>query len=172
MKRKRSAHVAGTGPKRARAGAVDQSPAATTPAVEHPVLGRLYPHVATLRHYLLSRLPSSSKSRRRKIAQLGLLLPSQDAPAPLAIDDELAKLLDSVVVGGLPNAADAAARKAAAQERDRDLESFSQQLPAGTTASTFKPGYFLQPEVSQIQRLPCHVAHMIRLLESPARWLR
>jgi len=170
MKRKRSVHVGGRAPKRAR-DAVDQSPSATTPAVEHPVLSRLYPHVASLRHYLLSRLPSS-KNRRRKLALLGLQHSSQHAPAPLDIDNELAKLLDSVVVGGLPNAADAGARNAAAQERDRDLESFSQQLPAGTTASTFTPGYILQPEVSHLQRLPCHVAHIAVLCESQARWLR
>jgi hypothetical protein len=114
------------------------------------VLSRLYPQVATLRHYLLSRLPSSSKNRRRKLAQLGLHPPDADATSPRGIDDQLGDLLDAVVVGGLPSTttADAAVRKAATQEREDDLESFSQQFPAGTTASTFKPGYFLQPEVS------------------------
>lgn len=159
MKRKRSAHVGDRAPKRAR-GTVDQSASATPPALDHPVLSRLYPHIASLRHHLLSRLPASSKNRRRKLAQLGLPLPNQDATAPRATDHELASLLDSVVVGrGLSTAADAPAREAAAQERDRDLESFSQQLPAETTASTFKPGYFLQSEVSHVLHLPCqHVA--------------
>jgi hypothetical protein len=136
------------------------------------VLSRLYPHVASLRHYLLSRLPSSSKNRRRKLAQLGLQHASQDAPAPRGMDEELVKLLDSVIVGGLPNDANAAARNVAAQERDSDLERFSQQLPAGTTASTFKPGYFLQPEVSHLQRILYRVAHITMLLESLDRWLK
>jgi hypothetical protein len=149
MKRKRSAHVGGKPPKRAR-GAVDQSPSATTADVEHPVLSRLYPHVTSLRQYLLSRLPTSSKSRRRKLGQLGLQH-GQDATTAREIDVKLGNLLDSVVVGVLPSSADAAVREKAAQERERDLESFSQQLPAETTAGTFKPGYFLQSEVGSFE---------------------
>ncbi|KAF2684833.1 hypothetical protein K458DRAFT_27426 [Lentithecium fluviatile CBS 122367] len=143
---KRSAHVGGRTPKRAR-DAADQSAPATTPGVEHPVLSRLYPHVASLRHYLLSQLPSSSKNRRRKLTQLGLQHQSQDATAPRGIDIELGELLDSTLVGVVPKAADEVARKEAARERDRDLESFSQQLPPGTTASTSKPGYLPQSEI-------------------------
>lgn len=39
--------------------------------VKHPLLRLYYPQVLTLRNYLLSRLPLSSKSRRRRVATAG-----------------------------------------------------------------------------------------------------
>lgn len=139
MKRKRGSHVAGRSPKKPKP-AVDQSTSAT-PA--HPVLQRLYPQLLTLRHYLSSRLPRSSKNRRRKISQLG------QAPAHPACDAdvELAKLLDTTLVGGaFPNVS-VEAPDQVDQDRDRDIAAFTQQLSQVTPGGTFRPGYFLQPEV-------------------------
>jgi len=147
MKRKRNAHPGGGPPKKARRPA-DQSAVATMAFVEHPVLARLYPDVLSLRHYLLSRLPASSKSRRRKLSQLGHQHLRDEGTAPRADDLELGELLDTTLVGALPTIA-AEKREEAAKERDRDIESFSQQLPLTTSASTFKAGYFLQSEVSR-----------------------
>lgn len=130
--------------------ASDQSAAATHASVEHPVLSRLYPEVLSLRHYLLSRLPASStlKNRRRKLSQLGIRTDHQDA-APRGIDLELGELLDATLVGVVPGPR-AGNPEVAARERHGDLESFTQEVAAASngSAGTFKPGYFLQAEVS------------------------
>jgi hypothetical protein len=127
----------------------DQSPAATHASIEHPVLSRLYPEVLSLRHYLLSRLPASSrsKSRRRNLSQLGIHAGHQDT-APRGIDLELAELLDTTLVGVVPNSR-AGKPELAVRERNGDLESFTQEVAVSNgSAGTFKPGYFLQAEVS------------------------
>ena len=76
--------------------------------IEHPLLSLYYPQVLTLRNYLLSRLPLSSKSRRRKIASAGThcetsadVKASEDTRNPPRIEDDraLAKLLDATLVG-------------------------------------------------------------------------
>jgi hypothetical protein len=148
MKRKHTAPVVvGERPPKRPRGTADQSLAATTPAIEHPVLNRLYPEVASLRQYLLARLPLSSKIRRRKFAQVGLHRNDQNVTA---IDVELGALLDSTLVGVLAKHVSGVENAEAVRERDRDLETFSQQLSPGTTGGTFKPGYFQQAEVSYI----------------------
>jgi telomerase reverse transcriptase len=65
--------------------------------VKHALLAQFYSEVQTLRQYALSRLPASSRIRRRKIASVGLGKPPSDQPHT---DDELAlgALLDSTVV--------------------------------------------------------------------------
>jgi hypothetical protein len=135
MKRKRNTHDNGRPPKSAR----DEPAIATNPGVDHPVLHRLYPQILSLRHYLLSRLPVASKTRRRKISQLGL----SDTTELHRVDFELGQLLDSTLVGLSP--------KAVATDRDEardvDIVNFSQQLLNSTTGATFKPGYFQQGEV-------------------------
>ncbi|KAF2003575.1 hypothetical protein P154DRAFT_96154 [Amniculicola lignicola CBS 123094] len=143
MKRKRAAHVAGQPPKKPKTSS-DQSAIATSSGIEHPVLRRLYPQVLSLRHYLLSRLPGSSKNRRRKILQLGTTA-GHDSPASPAVDFELGQLLDATVVG-VPATTVAAYADEAVKAREADFEHFSQQLPEGS-GSTFKPGYFLQREI-------------------------
>jgi hypothetical protein len=112
--------------------------------LDHPVLRRFYPALCTLRHHLLSRLPTASRSRRRRISTLGL---QDQGPAGLDVDVdiELARLLDSTLVG-ISHHVDAADTK----ERDHDVDCFTQQL---SQAGTYQPGYLLQPEVG---RLACH----------------
>lgn len=63
----------------------------------HPLLGRVYPNVQTLRAYLISKLPSSSRLRRKKLTSLG----SQNAidPSPdNEIKTRLCHLLDTTLV--------------------------------------------------------------------------
>ena len=153
MKRKHSAHAGdrNENPKKPRR-APYQSAAATTASIEHPVLLRLYSEVLTLRHYLLSRFPASSKlkSRRRKLSQLGIEHPGQQDIASRGIDVELGELLDATLVG-VPPGVDIEKRKDAERVRDRDLDSFTQEVSASiNSAGTFKPGYFLQAEVSKL----------------------
>ncbi|KAI0014678.1 hypothetical protein F4780DRAFT_188549 [Xylariomycetidae sp. FL0641] len=68
------------------------------PTAHHAVLGRFYPQLMSLRDYALSRLPSSSRLRRRKVAAVGLVA---KAPGePLSVDElSLGALLDSTLVG-------------------------------------------------------------------------
>jgi hypothetical protein len=139
MKRKRSLHGGDRSPKRPKA-ASSQSACATPQEVDHPVLRRLYPEVLSLRHYVLSRLPTSSKNRRRRILQLGQSNPSSD------VDCELGQLLDSTLVGVTPKAA-TASRDEVIRTREREIQSFSQQLSDCATGGTYIPGYFLQSEV-------------------------
>ena len=112
------------------------------------MLSRLYPDVLSLRHYLLPRLPASSrlKSRRQKLSELGAEHPSHGDTAPRGIDLELGELLDTTLVGVLPSAAKP---QDADRERSKDLESFSQEVSAtNNSAGTFRAGCFLQAEVS------------------------
>jgi hypothetical protein len=148
MKRKRSSHGGGGARKKARH-AMDQSANATPSAATHPVLQRLYPQVFTLRHYLLSRLPSASTTRRRRISQLGHATAAQGTNPTHDLDIEVAQLLDSALVGTLVNpGTDNVAH--GDEERDQDIEAFTQQRSQCTPGGTFKPGYFIQTEVGRV----------------------
>lgn len=80
---------------------------AATGSTSHPVLSLHYPRVLTLRNYLLSKLPPSSRSRRRQVALLGSTELAVDATVPPDANPEkcsdsrkaLADLLDSTLVG-------------------------------------------------------------------------
>jgi hypothetical protein len=114
-------------------------------------LRRLYPQVITLRHHLLSQLPKSSKNRRRRISQLGLSSPVQDAASAHDGDVELGQLLDATLVGSFPNAKIEPSAHVA-QERTREIVTFTQQRSQAITGGTFKPGYLLQAEVGNVTR--------------------
>lgn len=60
--------------------------------VKRDLLDNCYPHVRNLRQYLLSKLPGSSRLRRKKIATLGQVQPSTESEA------EVVKLLDTALV--------------------------------------------------------------------------
>ncbi|KAF2499750.1 hypothetical protein BU16DRAFT_282302 [Lophium mytilinum] len=158
MKRKRSHGQPVTSPAPS-----SQSALATPQGVVHPVLQRLYPQLQTLRQYLLSRLPASSKKRRRRIEQLG------QSPDPNPSPDEdaaLGLLLDATLVG-LPKAGQSEFDKDAIA---RDIESFSQQLPESTLFLSSNPGHFLQPEVcffSLIGLLHIVLVHEARMISIP-----
>ncbi|KAI1518837.1 telomerase reverse transcriptase [Pyrenophora tritici-repentis] len=140
MKRKRSDH-ASVGSRK-----LPKHASATPPSATHPVLQRLYPQVLTLRCYLLSRLPKSSKSRHRKISQLGRASTAQD-PTPIhPLDTDLADLLDSALVGSLAGA-EPEKQAQVNQERDQDIDAFTQQRSQGTPGGTYKPGHHKQSEI-------------------------
>jgi hypothetical protein len=154
MKRRRGSTQAGDRPPKrpketssqcALATSLPVDPAVDHP-VDHPVLRCLYPEVLSLRHYVLSRLPGTSKNRRRKISQLG----QSEGPRLDGLDSELARLLDSALVGA-NHRPTATSREEAIIARDRDIISFSQQLVDCATGRTFTPGYFQQGEVRLLQ---------------------
>ncbi|KAF5516403.1 Telomerase reverse transcriptase [Colletotrichum siamense] len=66
-------------------------------AVRQSVLLQYYDNVQNLREYLLSRLPSSSRLRRKKIASIGLSRTSL-AKEALPAEADLSKLLDSTLI--------------------------------------------------------------------------
>jgi hypothetical protein len=119
--------------------------------MDQPVLQRFYPRLLTLRHYLLSVLPKSSKNRRRKLAQLGRPIAAKGATSTCHPDIELGQLLDSTVVGE-HNTAKIDNEEQLTRERNKDIETFTQQLSPAITGGTFKPGYFLQSEVGYITK--------------------
>ncbi|KAH7072960.1 hypothetical protein BKA63DRAFT_54667 [Paraphoma chrysanthemicola] len=150
MKRKRDSHASGAPHKKARrADPVGQSANATPTSTDHPVLRRLYPEVWTLRHYLLSQLPRSSKNRRRRLCQLGLTPPAGDGEPTSDIDRELGQLLDSTLIGCSSDASSGPAAQTE-EDREREIKSFTQQRSQSTSGATYEPGYFRQSEQSQI----------------------
>ncbi|EFX01630.1 telomerase reverse [Grosmannia clavigera kw1407] len=73
----------------------EQHPAAhrqLDPVVKHALLTRCFPQVLTLRAYLLSRLPASSRIRRKKLREVGL------AADPSPVEQRLRRLLDNALV--------------------------------------------------------------------------
>lgn len=61
----------------------------------HAVLNQAYPQVLSLREFILSRLPSTSRIRKRKIAAVGTSTPPPISP----LERSLAALLDDSRVG-------------------------------------------------------------------------
>jgi hypothetical protein len=163
MKRKYSAHGCGGVRKKAR-GAVDQSSLVTTTNADHPVLQRLYSKVLTLRQYLLSRLPNTSKNRHRKISQLGRATPAQDTSTTDHHDTDVVQLLDSALVCTTGVHAETDEHANFTEEREKDIEAFTQQRSQSTPGGTFKPGYYMQSEVG-------HNAHHELALSSIIVWL-
>ncbi|KAK3694997.1 hypothetical protein B0T22DRAFT_89502 [Podospora appendiculata] len=72
-------------------------PERAAPVVGQGLLAQYYARIHTLRHYVLSQLPKSSRIRQRKIASVGLALPAPEKPCT---NDELAlgELLDTTLV--------------------------------------------------------------------------
>ena len=135
---------------------------------EHPTLCLYYPRISTLRVYLLSSLPISSRSRRRKIASIGRhqrytientrnydLLSGAGPPSRSACSDQpwlggercLATLLDKTLVCTTkddPRVVD--------DSREKDFASFSQQVNL-TARSSFERGTSSTSEVGK-RKLP------------------
>ncbi|KAI0176167.1 hypothetical protein GGR52DRAFT_539829, partial [Hypoxylon sp. FL1284] len=64
----------------------------------HAVLGQFYPQVPTLRHFLLSRLPPTSRLRRKKVASVGQVNKTPDTSTS-DVEHSLGVLLDTTLVG-------------------------------------------------------------------------
>jgi telomerase reverse transcriptase len=110
----------------------------TRPPGDHPVLSRYYGRVVTLRQFILDRLQSSSKSKRRRIALLGKQ-PNMEAsastaqivsdgpvgrkPQPNGKDIQgIADLLDFTLVGVVHDAS-----KGTQDRRQREFVAFTHQ---------------------------------------------
>lgn len=77
-------------------------PAPRDTVIGHMLLPQYYRVVQTLREFVLAKLPTSSKSRRRKIESIGLLPAFQPTkngdPAPPGVEAQLGALLDTTLV--------------------------------------------------------------------------
>ncbi|KAI9924072.1 hypothetical protein MW887_007311 [Aspergillus wentii] len=96
--------------------------------------------VVTLRQYLLQQLPTSSKSRRRRIQSLGVARDQGHHTTPKANGqdtrfggqiEDIARLLDTTLVGVLKETS-----PTTSQERHRDYVSFSQSRSQSQFTST------------------------------------
>lgn len=120
-KRCRPVHLHDTSSKRIKT----CSPAAT---ITHPTLSLYYPRILTLRHYILSQLPATSKTRRRKFTNL-----SHEATETSGgngdTEDEastmLAKLLDRTLICRKANE-----HRVPFETREQGFRTFSQRNDA------------------------------------------
>jgi telomerase reverse transcriptase len=138
-KRKRSGQGDGGDGKRQRvSGSFNGS--GNDPVVKSALLAQYYPRVLSLREYLLSKLPATSKIRRKKILtvgrSLGTGLPERD--------QALAEALDKTLVGISRQS------ELSREERWQQWTSFSQKADtsASTLANISGVGLFSQSEVS------------------------
>ena len=117
-------------------------------SVSHPLLSQLYPQVQTLRDYVLSKLPASSRLRRKKIASLGLASEASGKEAVSETEQNVARLLDTTVV--------ASSTQSNAPEDDRweKWSSFSQKGDESyvTLSDGFTGASFSQTEVHTLPR--------------------
>ena len=119
--------------------------------VKHALLAQYYSDAQTLRQYALSKLPTSSRIRRRKIASVGL---AKTSPEKAATEDELAvgELLDSTIVARRRHAeADA---EAGHDHRWEQWLGFSQKGDESyvTLSDGLKGSIYSQSEVSHVCR--------------------
>ncbi|XXG94534.1 hypothetical protein Hte_000791 [Hypoxylon texense] len=68
----------------------------------HAVLSQYYSQVLTLRHYVLSRLPPTSRLRRKKVTAIGIVDKTPGPPTLSDIERSLGVLLDNTLIG-VPN---------------------------------------------------------------------
>lgn len=74
-----------------------QEPRSADTMVQHALLAQYYPEMQTLRQYALTKLPASSRIRRRKITSVGQTKSPADK-APTEDEIALGALLDSTIV--------------------------------------------------------------------------
>ncbi|KAI0395057.1 hypothetical protein F5Y17DRAFT_223013 [Xylariaceae sp. FL0594] len=65
---------------------------------QHPALSQFYPQVQTLREYVVSKLPPTSRIRRRKVSAIGIINGSPDQPFS-DVEKSLGALLDTTLIG-------------------------------------------------------------------------
>ena len=106
------------------------------PTIKQAVLAQYYPHVLPLREYLLSKLPSTSKVRRKKIKSIGL--------NHVGDDHAFAEFLDGTLIGVSKY------QDVSQDERMKQWISFSQRatLSTSTVIHTGNTEIYSQSEVS------------------------
>lgn len=164
-------HAPGPGPaSRKRARSPDAEPGRGNPAhrpgkyargadepcgrpVKHALLAQYYSDAQTLRQYALSKLPASSRIRRRKIASVGC---AKTPPEKAATEDELAvgELLDSTIVARRRHAEAVTETEAGHDHRWEQWLGFSQKGDESnvTLSDGLKGSIYSQSEVSHVCR--------------------
>ena len=133
MKRKRSGQVVEVTSKRPKLANTQSKPQTWL------LLQQYYPDVQTLRDYLVSQIPATSKHRRRRLIRYGLE-PSE--PEACADDENLVQLLDNVIV-----ASHGHSKSAGRAPIERDLVVFTQQLSEPVVTNNSTQLILAQPEV-------------------------
>lgn len=132
MKRKRKSHTKDSSAKRQRIGGNGR------PAVV-PLLEQYYHEVHSLRTYLVSRLPKSSKKRRRRLLHYGIQ-PVQDESILLV--DSVTQLLDTILVGTAKHIP-----TKELEQLDHDISVFTKQVSESDVSITPNAGHLKQCEV-------------------------
>jgi telomerase reverse transcriptase len=118
------------------------------------LLAQFYPQVISLREFLISKLPPSSKIRRKKILSVGKKADSE-------IDQKLSKLLDRTLVGVSKH------KGVSQEERWQQWTTFSQKADDSVSfANQSGVGIFSQSEVGSSIYFDFHSSGM--LLETSA----
>ena len=132
-KRKRHPRKANASVKRQRTGDNKQSPIA-------PLLQQYYHEVHSLRNYLASCLPKSSKKRRRRLLRYGLQSAQDDS---ILVDDGTAQLLDSIQVGTSKHVGN----RDELEQLDDEISVFTQQVSELDISITPRSRQLRQSEV-------------------------
>lgn len=130
------------------------------PIVKQAVLAQYYPRVLSLRQYLLSKLPSASKIRKKKILSVGR------SPRPDGKDETVfSNFLDQTLVGVIEQ------KEVSSEERIQQWTSFSQRADTSDFANLSGVSIFSQSEVRTFES--AHAASQIhmQLLESHTQLL-
>ncbi|PBP24578.1 Telomerase reverse transcriptase [Diplocarpon rosae] len=93
----------------------------TEPLVKQALLAKYYPQVMTLREYLISKLPSTSKIRRKKIRSVGR------RPEDKESEQQLSRFLDQTLIGV------STFKEASQDERWKHWATFSQRSDDSTS---------------------------------------
>ena len=131
--------------KKARTGESQKAPPPAS-LTRHAVISQYYPSVLSLRQYMLAKLPSSSRIRRKKITIAGRASQSSDGNVN-EIGESLGRLLDTTLIGLSEET------KSNAEDLWNQWTSFSQRADESTvTLSDGLAGAaFSQSEVSRIE---------------------
>lgn len=135
------------------------------PVIKQAVLAQYYVKVVSLRDYLLSKLPASSKIRRKKI----LLVKQENTNE----EDDFANFLDQVIIGV------SSQQEISTKERIQHLATFSQRIDTSDIGNTSGIGGFSQSEVrfnpiypiyksrtSLTNMLDCRFRHLVAFPET------
>jgi hypothetical protein len=132
-KRKRQPRKANASVKRQRTGDNKQSPIV-------PLLQQYYHEVHSLRNFLVSRLPKSSKKRRRRLLHYGLQSAQDES---ILVDDGTAQLLDKIQVGISKHVGN----REELEQLDDEISVFTQQVSESDISITPRSRQLRQSEV-------------------------
>ena len=141
-KRKRQSREAKASAKRQRTGENKKSHIV-------PLLQQYYHEVYSLRNYLVSRLPKSSKKRRRRLLHYGLQSAHDES---ILVDNGIMQLLDSIQVGTLKNVGN----RGGLGQLDEEISVFTQQV-SETDIS-------ISPRTRQLKQSEVRSSHLVSLL--------